>query len=222
LWGWALLTLICLGVVVAIARQLHAFLAITEPAGARILVIEGWMGPEDLDKGISAFGSGGYQKIITTGGILQASLYFDKPVYYAPLARDYLVRHGIAADRVIAVPTPPSARDRTYLSAVMVREQLAKSGLAVEAIDVFSLATHTRRTRLLYEMAFGPGVRIGVIASKPGEYEPASWWKTSHGAKTVIMETISWIWTVLFFKQPPRGTHEEKWGAPPLVSAPTG
>lgn len=221
LWGWMLLLLITITAGGFAVRHAYPFLAMESPIGADVLVVEGWMAPEDLDQAVALIREGKYQRIITTGGPLPTTLNFQTSITYAVLARDYLVRKGIPASAISAIPAPHSARDRTYLSAVIVRESIARTGQMAGDIDIFSAAVHSRRTQLLYQTAFGPHVRIGVYAAKPSEYDPDLWWQTSAGAKTVIMEGISWLWTVLFFNPPPRGSHEEKW-APPGISAPAG
>ena len=213
--GWLLMLLVCASACVLAVLHVHDFLAPDQPVGARLLVIEGWMAPDQFDQAVARIRRGHYDRVITTGGPAPVDLYRPEPVPYAELARDYLVRNGIAGSLVTAVPVPESAQDRTYLSAVMVREWLEKSGRSVDALDVFSSGVHSRRTRMLYQLAFGPQTRIGIVGARPAGYEPESWWTTSAGAKTVIAETMSWIWTVLFFRPPAPGSHEEKWGQPP-------
>jgi hypothetical protein len=66
-------------------------------------------------------------------------------------------------------------------------------------------------------MAFGPDVRVGILAARPTAYDPDAWWTTSIGAKKVVMEAISWAWSMLFFHPPARGTLEEMWGRMPVV-----
>jgi len=212
IWGWLLALAIVAGALLSVGRCIHPFLALDEPVDAPLLVIEGWMAPEELDQAMVRFRNGNYRQVITTGGPVPVNHFFQNPVSYAELARDYLVRRGLKADVVTAVPAPESAQDRTFLSAVMVREQLKRSGQTVAAMNVYSSGVHSRRTRAVYQMAFGPDVRVGILAARPTAYDPEAWWTTSVGAKTVVMEAISWVWTMLFFHPPARDTHEEKWG----------
>lgn len=213
--GWILTFALFSGLLLFAGRYVYPFLAPEQPAGARLLAVEGWLQPEELDQAVIRFKVGNYSRIITTGGPVSANLYHPAPVPYAVLARDYLVRRGLPAATVNAVPAPASLKDRTFLSAVMVRTWLEESGQTVAALDVFSSGVHSRRSRAVYRLAFGPDVRIGIIAARPTEYDPDNWWQTSAGAKTVIAETISWLWTELFFRPGPRGSYEEKWGLPP-------
>lgn len=217
IWGWLLILGIVAGALLAAGRCIHPFLALDEPAGARLLVIEGWLTPEELDQAMLRFRSGNYTSIITTGGPVPADLYRKDAISYAELARNYFVRRGFKAEVVTAVPAPESAQDRTYLSAVMVREHLKHSGRTLAALDIYSSGVHSRRTRTVYRMAFGSSVDIGILAAKPTAYDPDAWWTTSTGAKTVVMEAISWVWTGVFFHPPALGTHQEKWEQTPAV-----
>jgi len=219
IWAWVLTLIVLAVTAVLVVRCVHPFLAVDQPAGASLLVVEGWMAPEELDQAITRFRSGNYSAVITTGGPVSADLYRQDAISYAMLARDYLVRRGLKPDSVTAVPTPESAQDRSYLSAVMVREHLKRSGQTVAVMDLYSSGVHSRRTRAVYRMALGPDVRVGILAARPTAYDPDAWWTSSTGAKTVVMEAISWIWTGLFFRPPEQGSHEEKWGRVPAVQS---
>lgn len=173
------------------------------------------MAPTELDQAIARYRDGAYLRMITTGGPVPAAWFQTSDKSFALLAREYIMHHGISGDEVIAVPAPASAQDRTFLSAVMVREWLEHSGMRVQAIDVFSEGAHSRRTRLMYEIAFGNRVNIGIFAARPDRYDPSTWWRSSEGAKAVVTEAIGWLWTVLFFDTGLRGSHEEKWAMPP-------
>ena len=215
LWGWLLLTIIGIGFCTLLVRHAYPFLAKEAPSGAKLLVIEGWMAPEELDQAIVRFQSGGYRRAITTGGPVPINLYQPLKTTFAAMARNYLIQRGLPEEAVVAVVAPASARERTYLSAIMVREWLASSGVAVDAIDVFSEGAHSRRTHLLYRQAFGDTIRIGILAALPENYDPSAWWQSSIGTKTVVTEAIAWAWTALFFDAGPRGSHEEKWAISP-------
>lgn len=220
LTGAALALIILIAALGLVGTNIHSFLSTNQPSGAHLLVVEGWIPPDELDQAIAVFRRGNYTSAITTGGPVTAVPCPHDSAPYAELARGYLVRHGLPAAAVIAVPAPASAQERTYLSAVMVRLWLAQTKQTINAVDVFSAGVHSRRSRAVYRLAFGPDVSIGILASQPTDYDPAAWWRTSTGAKTVITELISWIWTELFFRPGPQGSHEEKWGrAPPVQSA---
>ena len=55
---------------------------------------------------------------------------------------------------------------------------------------------------------------MGVLASHPLRWDPERWWATSAGAKGTLDEALSFLWTKLFFRVPPKGSHEERWAVP--------
>ena len=199
---------------------LAGFLRVDEPArgvdgrGARTLVVEGWLDQADLDQAIAAVRNGHYERVLTTGAPVES--WSGEPVWksFAERAAGYLQAHGLSGVPVIAVPAPKSAQDRTFLSAVMVREWAQRNGLTLDAIDLYSAGVHTRRSRVLYRMALGPTVEVGVLAAAPHEYDARRWWASSNGAKTVVGEALSLAWTACCFWPAAPGTHEERWAVP--------
>ena len=202
-WGWLALVLAGAAAAVLAAWQLHPFLAQNEPVGARVLVVEGWLEPESFDQAIAAFRAQGYERIVTTGGPVASWPVPHTQTSYAELAAEYLRQHGIAAAQVTAVPAPETAEYHTYLSAIMVRRWVRQSAPAVDSLDVFSSGTHARRSRLLYEIAFGSQVRIGVLAARSSDYDPASWWRTPTGVRDVLTQAAGLAWVTCCFRPPP-------------------
>jgi hypothetical protein len=197
------------------ARWIHPFLAPNDPApGASVLVVEGWLEARELDQAIEAFRKGHYQRIVTTGGPIEKWPELSKTTSYAGLAAGYLVQQGLGDIAVTAVPAPASAQDRTFLSAVKLRDWAQKEGLVLDALDVFSDGSHGRRSRMLYQMALGPKVKVGILSARPAQYDEERWWNMSAGVKAVLGETISVIWTTCCFHPPPPGSHEELWARP--------
>jgi hypothetical protein len=194
-------------------RGIGFFLAQTHPMHAEYLVVEGWQAEQSLQQALLKFNepTNQYRYLITTGG---PSTRWGKMAWsnYADKSAHYFVSHGLSAAKVISIPTPASAQNRTYLSAVMVRDWFARKSIKVNALDVFSQGVHARRTRLLYELAL-PASSIGVYASEPEGYQLSRWWKTSQGSKAVLTEWIAFIWTICFFEPGAVGSHEEKWGS---------
>ena len=227
LWGCALLVIVAVLAAVVLARMANGWLAPNLPAaglngrGARTLVIEGWMETTDLDQAVLAFRRGHYERVVTTGGPLDSWPEVHAWKNFAELAASYLRRNDLDNVALVAVPAPASAQDRTFLSAVMVRDWARRSGTVLGSVDVFSSGVHARRSRLLYRMALGPDVEVGVLAARPQMFDAERWWTTSVGVKSVIGETLSLGWTVCCFWPPATGSSEERWGLPrPVPRAP--
>jgi hypothetical protein len=213
-WTWLLLLAVCAGAVFFALRHVYGFLAVTRPVGARLLVVEGWMPADELDQSLAVFAKGRYERVLTTGGPIERDCDAPEAATYAERARKYLVRAGLAPDTVIALPSPSSAQERTFLNGVMVREWLTHSGVALDALDVFSSGVHSRRSQVEYGWALGPKVKVGVWSAEPSGYDRDAWWRTSYGAKEVLGEAISWLWIELWFRPGPPGSVQEKWAVP--------
>ena len=205
LWGWLVLLIFGAAAAVVTASGANGFLALNEPAvakdgtGSRILVVEGWLSETDLDQAVAAFRRGRYERVLTTGGPVES--WGDSHAWksFAERAAIYLKDHGLADVAVVAVPAPKTAQDRTFVSAVMVREWAQRSGVGLDVIDLFTAGVHARRSRLVYRMALGSHVQVGVLSSWPREFDPEHWWTSSSGTKLVIGETLSLIWTKCCF-----------------------
>jgi DUF218 domain len=201
LWGWMALLLAAAVAAVFSLRGLYPYLAVTAPAGASVLVVEGWLGQKELDAAIAVFRSGGYERIVTTGGPLHSWPESPADSTFAHRAADYLKRSGLAGVPIAPAPSPLT-QDRTYTSALMVRAWAQRSGLELKKLDIVSRGPHARRTRLLYEEAFGPQVQIGVVAVRPDDYIEARWWRSTTGARDVAEQAMGLVWVKLFFNPP--------------------
>lgn len=212
--GWFFLLVIALLVCLFVVRNIYHFLAQNKPVGARVLVIEGWLAPKELDQAVETFKKGGYEKVVTTGGPVLDWPELSNKGNYAQMAADYLAQHGVPRRLIIAVPTPASAQERTFLSAVVLRNSAQKLGIKLSAFDLFSSGAHSRRSHLLFQMAFGQKVRIGILASRPDDYDPEAWWRESSGVESIIFQSIAFLWVKCFFWPGPPGSQQELWGIP--------
>lgn len=210
--GWLFLLLISIATGVLLASNLYAFLAPNAPVGARVLVVEGWLSPVELAQAIQAFKNGKYERIVTTGGPVTGWPEIYPETDFARLAADYLAHHGINRDLIIAVPAPKSAQERTFLSAVMLRESAQRLGIALDTVDVFSSGPHARRSRLLFQMALGQKVRVGILAARPGKFDPEIWWRTSEGVEQMFFQSFGFMWVKCCFWPGPPGSRKELWG----------
>lgn len=220
IWGWLLILGALALAAFLLVRNAYSLLALNDPAaGARILVVEGWLDPPDLEQAIAVFRQGRYDRVVTTGGPMLSwgpACTWDS---YAHRGASYLLAHGLADVPLDIVPAPASLQERTFLSAVMLREWMQRSGVHADAIDLYSAGIHARRSRLLFQMALGSQTQVGVMAARPQQYDPQGWWRTSVGVKTMIGEVISMAWTTCCFWPASAGSHEERWAVPRASSS---
>jgi hypothetical protein len=212
IWGWLLLAILLSSLAVWSFRNIGFFLAHQKPVPSKILVVDGWMTPNSLLLAARYFERNNYQFVITSGGPIKHTILNPQHDYYAEQASFILERYGIPAAKIITIPTPASAQNRTFLSAVTVRDWLDKNMPSYQSLNLFTGGVHSRRSLLLYKMAFDDDKQLGVIVAPPDGYQLSDWWTSSAGVKSVLMETFSFAWTVCCFSPGDKGSHQEKWG----------
>ncbi|MGE3311126.1 MAG: YdcF family protein [Limisphaerales bacterium] len=190
------------GVVAAVAlflgvRAIHPFLAITDPVAAKVMVVEGWLPDYALEEAVARYREDGYEKVFTTGGPLERGSYLSEHRTFAQSAAATLLKLGMATNEVLAVPASPTFRNRTYESAVALRDYLASQGAVPEAINLVSEGTHARRSRLCFQRALGRRTPVGIISIENRDYESDRWWKYSSGIKTIFGESIAVLYAWL-------------------------
>lgn len=195
---WWLCLLFVLTIIVISTVNLHNFLAVSQPVKeAEILVVEGWLPDYAIKEAIGEFNSGKYQMVITTGLPLSKGYYLAEYKNFAQLAAATMVKLGFDPNKLVAVPGPEVMKDRTYASAIALREWLEAAKNPVKAINLYTFGPHARRSWLLFKKALAPEITVGVIAVAPQDYDPQQWWGSSEGVRTVIGETIAYIYARL-------------------------
>lgn len=97
------------------------------------------------------------------------------------------------------MPAPFAQQDRTYTSAVALKNWLRQSATDETSINVVCKGAHARRSRLLFQMAFGEDSRVVVLAIEDRDYDPRHWWKFSRRVRTVVDELVAYIYAVVVF-----------------------
>jgi len=198
--GRILLLLVGVAALLIAARNAYPFLAPSRPAYGEVLIVEGWMPDAELEQAIRVFDTHDYELLVTTGGPLLIGSFLSEYSTYAQLTAASLRRLGVEQNVIVPVPAPPVQRDRTYASALAVKDWLSKTNSPVTSVDVFSLGAHARRTQLLFQKALGDNVSVGVIAATDPEYDPNKWWVYSSGVRSVIGETLAYLYARFLFK----------------------
>ncbi|HZT56102.1 MAG TPA: hypothetical protein VFA35_07750 [Burkholderiaceae bacterium] len=214
-WGALLLLALGAALLFGLARAAAPWLAPHAPApGARTLVVEGWLDLAEIRQAAQVARAGRYARVLTTGGPIDPLVDAAGHRSFALRAAALLRANGLTELPVIAVPAPASAQERSYLSAVVLREWAKRNDPALAAFDLYSAGVHARRSWLVYRMAFGARVEVGILAARPTDYDPQRWWASSIGAKATLGEAIGLAWTTCCFWPGPPGSHDERWGVP--------
>ena len=105
--------------------NIHPFLAVTRRVPARVLVVEGWTHYFGVGGALNEFKTGHYDRLLTTGGPCEgfgpkSSIYDTEAWQSARL----LKQAGLPEAAVQAVPSVFVGRNRTYNSALALRDWL--------------------------------------------------------------------------------------------------
>lgn len=192
-----MLLLVGAALIVYIIRGAYSFLAINDPVYNGALVVEGWLPDYALQQAITEFKRDHYSKIFVTGGPVEHGSPLSEYETFAERGAATLLRFGLATNAVQAVPAPKVRVDRTYASAVALKNWLDEHGVTATNFNVVSLGPHSRRSRLLFEKALGNGYRVGVTAVEDEDYDAKRWWQSAEGVRTVIGETIAYCYARL-------------------------
>jgi hypothetical protein len=180
-------------------KNVHSFLAVNDPAESGALVIEGWAPDYAFAAAVVDFKNHHYDKLYVTGGPIERGAPLSEYRTYAELGEAILLRMGMERGSVQAVPAPEVHKDRTYASALALRDLFHRDGNRPSQINLISMGVHARRSRLLFEKAFGPGTKVGVLAIEDQNYNPSRWWKYSQGVRSVTDELLAYCYARLLF-----------------------
>lgn len=202
--GWLLLALIIgIGATLAV-RNLYGFLAVDDPLPGGILVIEGWSSDYVIEGAVKDFRNGRYERICLTGGPIEFGNAMREHRTFAEYAKAFCLKLGVPPDAMDAIPAPPAERDRSYASALALRHWLREHDALDAKINIVGNGAHSRRTRLVYQKALGPGMRVGISNVAEMTFDSDAWWKSSQGFRTVLDETIAYTYARLFFSPKPQ------------------
>src|SRR4051812_39329921 len=88
-WGWLAIAGVAALAALFALQGLYRFLAVIQPTGASVLVVEGWLARKELDEAVAVFRAGSYDRIVTTGGPLHSWPEARQDSTYAHKAADY-------------------------------------------------------------------------------------------------------------------------------------
>jgi hypothetical protein len=203
-WGLSLRgkLLLCAGFVIlsaAVVLGMYPFLAVSERVSGSVLVIEGWIPTYALPEAAREFKPELHQRVIVARAIYKSASKYESGAVMADYIAENLITEGIPRERVHTVMIEAGRRDRTYSAAEAVKQWLRESGVSVTSLDIVTLGPHARRSRLLYQKAFGTAVRVGVIALEDASYDPRRWWRYSAGLREVPAEAAAYVYSKFFF-----------------------
>ena len=197
--GWVALSMVLGLVLVSMILFIHSFLAPIKPVEGGVLVVIGQFSDYSLKEIKDRFEEGHYKLLVTVGGKYTTGHPMAQYKSEADWTASRLNAQGVLLGKIIPVAiTIYPRKDRTYYKALAVQKRLKKAGFAQASIDVVSSGVHARRTWLLFEKVFS-SVDVGVIAIRPDNYDTSRWWLFSEGVRSVISESVAYLYARFIF-----------------------
>lgn len=192
----ALAVVLAIGLGATTIYGAYPFLAINDPRLHDYLILEGWTisSRSVLRQTAAAYRNGHYR-----GLLIAEEVYGDQELdrYWYPQSHDVvdtLAKYGVPCDAVTIIAYPAVERDRTYRAATAAKEWFIRNKVPIQSADVATIGPHARRSRLLFQQAFGSVGKIGVIALTDELYDPTHWWATSEGFREVQGEAVAYLY----------------------------
>ena len=192
----------CLGALVLLAVAAlwawigwYPFLARHAPVSSELLVVEGWLGDDMLLKAAGWAESNGVKKIVATGGPIETGSYLAEWKTHAEMTKARMEAMGLGEKfELEAVPAEKVRRGRTRAAAKALR---AAQGMERSSFNLASEGPHVRRSWRTFQDAFGEGVVVGSVALAPTEYGRDDWWSCSEGVRSVVDETVAYLYDLV-------------------------
>ncbi|MGK7939904.1 MAG: ElyC/SanA/YdcF family protein [Crocosphaera sp.] len=197
--GWCFVLFLLLSIFICFGLSIHPFLRVSQPVDADVMVVEGWVRDEVIKGAIAEFQAKNYRLMITTGDELGRGKYLSDYDSFAEVAAATAIALGLNSEQVVAVPSINVPINRTAASAEAVKQWLMTSDVNVNAINLYSYNVHTRRSWLIFRRILEPDIKVGAMAF-PSDYYGRAWWQTSEGIKSVIVETMSYIYVKFIWR----------------------
>ncbi|YAF96549.1 MAG: YdcF family protein [Nodularia sp. CChRGM 3473] len=196
--GWVIFLAITAALMFFSITHLYPFLAVTSPIQtADVLVVEGWISDYAIAQAFAEFKSGSYQYILTLGSSVEQGSYLVEYKNFAEIAAATLNKMGVPQDKLVTIPTPDVIKDRTNASAVALLQKISDANLPIKSINLVTSDAHAHRSWLIFRNVLAPKIQVGIIAAEPSNYDPNNWWNSSEGVRTIISETIAYVYALL-------------------------
>ncbi len=190
-----MLIIIFAAIVIIFILKIGSFLAINKPVDGEILVVEGWFyhNKHALKEAMEEFNNGNYVCLVTLGGPDTRDSMVSS---VANRAAEKLVELGFDDKFLVAIPSPYVKKNRTYNSALVLKEWFMKSKKEVKSLNVFTLGVHARKSYVLFRKVMGQSIAVGVIAAQETTYNQKYWWLSMRGIRLMFRNTIGYIYAL--------------------------
>ena len=200
--GLVVILILLLALVLLVRFRLYSFLGPDHPADSPVLVIEGWVSDDALQAAVDWADVHAIRSIYLTGGPIETGSWLAAWHSWPEMTLARLDAIG-ATSRfdVRAFPAPRPRKDRTFTSALALRDALGTN--APSSMTLASASPHLRRSSLLFRRAFSDTVSIGTLPLPPLDFDQSDWYRCSSGVRSLLSESIAYLYALLFTPTPP-------------------
>lgn len=200
--GFAVLLLLLLALALLVRFRLYSFLGPDAPADSPVLVIEGWVSDDALQAAIDWADAHAVRSVYLTGGPIETGSWLAAWHSWPEMTLARLEAIGATSRFDIrAFPSPKTRKDRTFASALALRDALGTNAPA--SMTLASASPHLRRSSLLFRRAFDGTTRIGTLPLPPLDFDQTDWYRCSAGVRSLLSESIAYLYALLFTPTPP-------------------
>ncbi len=199
IYGWMLLVIMIFLPFYLLFNNLYSILAPIQPAQTKILVLEGFISDYILADAIREFNNNHYTLLITTGTPIEYGKMLSQYKNTAMAAGMSLIKLGFDSTKLVIVEADEIKNDRTYNSAIKLRDWISGNRPEIKAINLMTMSVHGGRSRLLFQAALGDSIKVGIISIPNIHYNQHSWWKSSKGFRETMNEALGYFYVRFFF-----------------------
>ena len=180
---------------------IQPFLAQTEIIKGDLLVVEGFIPDYAIQESKAIFEKGNYKLLLITGKPFDKGSHLSVYKNSGESSAATLIKLGMDSNKIRVVSLEDyHKRDRTYATALRLKEWIEDSGMEIKSLDLVTIDCHARRSRLLFQKVFNDEIKVGIISIANRDYDPKRWWTSSYGFRTVIQESIAWVYARFLFR----------------------
>jgi hypothetical protein len=203
-WGLSLpakflVYLLILGLSFVSIRGLYSFLALSDPVLGGVIAIEGWIHDINVEQTINRYDPTHDLDVYIINAVPPAGFGRESGRRHSEYIETKLKGAGVPTERVHLVFYEASNKDRTYHTALALKNWLRERGIPITSLNVVTTGAHARRSRLLFRKAFGDKIKIGVIPTSDLDYDPAHWWRSRAGVGHMIYQSFAYLYARFFF-----------------------
>jgi hypothetical protein len=191
-------------------KNLNYYLSLNKPVPSSLLVIEGFLPDYTLRNMMREFHDGDYDKIIILGKPIGQGYYLTGYKTSADLIKETLISMGMDSTLIHTVSIPSTVkRDQTYCTGLLLSQWIDTTNTKLSRVNIYTLGCHARRSYLLFQVALGKNIDVGIISGEDRSYDKVKWWKSSKGFRTVFNESLAYLYVKLLFRYDRKNDLEE-------------